>query len=312
MKTFSLFATVLLLGVTLGAGDAEAKRLGSGKSIGMQRQATTPDKAPTPAAAPSATPSATPATAAAAAPAAGGAAAAAAKPRSSWMGPVAGLAAGLGLAALASHLGFGEELASMLLIGLLVVAVLAVVGFVMRRRAAAQAGSGFDRMQYAAGGADAGAPRAGGSAFERLMPGSAGGATAAAGAQVSAGTIPADFDAAGFARNAKVNFIRLQAAYDAANLDDIRAFTTPEVFAEIRMDLSERAGATQETDVVRIDAEVIEVAEEDNRYVVSVRFQGLVRESGEASPQAVDEIWHMTKPRDGSSGWVIAGIQQMQ
>lgn len=305
MKTFSLFATVLLLGVTLGAGDAEAKRLGSGKSIGMQRQATTPDKAPTPAAAPSATP----ATAAAGAPAAGGAAA---KPRSSWMGPVAGLAAGLGLAALASHLGFGEELASMLLIGLLVVAALAVVGFVMRRRAAAQSGSGFDRMQYAAAGTDADGARPGTGAFERVLPASGGGAAVSGGATVQAGKIPADFDAAAFARNAKVNFIRLQAAHDAGNLDDIRAFTTPEVFAEIRMDLAERSGERQETDVVRIDAEVLEVAEEDNRYVVSVRFQGLVRESGDASPQPVDEVWHMTKPRDGSSGWVIAGIQQMQ
>lgn len=291
MKTLSLLAVVVTLGLTLAAGDADAaKRFGGGKSAGMQRQAVVPNKAP--AAAPAQAP-----TAAAAAPQA--------RPRPSWMGPVAGLAAGLGLAALASHFGFGEELASMLMIGLVVMAVLAVVGLIMRRRAAAQAsgGAGFDRLQYAAAGREP-AP-ANRSAFESLMPASGPSAVGAANAR-----IPADFDVDGFARNAKLNFMRLQAANDAANLDDIRAFTTPEMFAEIRLSILERGSAVQETDVVSVDAEVIEVAEEPACYVVSVRFHGLIREDQDATPQPFDEIWNMSKPRDGSGGWVVAGIQQ--
>ena len=112
MKKFlSLLMVVFTLGLGTVAINAEAaKRMGSGKSIGTQRQAT-PDKAPT-------TPAAT-------APAAGAAGAAAA-PSRSWMGPVAGLAAGLGLAALASHLGLGDELASMVMMGLLAAAVIRV------------------------------------------------------------------------------------------------------------------------------------------------------------------------------------------
>jgi len=223
------------------------------------------------------------------------------------MGPLAGLAAGLGLAALASHFGFGEQLASMLMIGLLAMAVIVVIGLIMRRRSAAQApaGSGFDRLQYAAAGAGQAAPNQG--LFERSMPASGTGTegTRRAG-------IPADFDVAAFVRNAKVNFIRLQAANDAGNLDDIRAFTTPEMFAEIRMNIAERGSTPQETDVVSIDADVLEVAEEAGRYVVSVRFYGLVREDGDAAAQPIDETWHMCKPLDGSSGWVVAGIQQAQ
>lgn len=291
MKTLSLLAFAVALGFTLAASDADAaKRFGGGKSAGMQRQAVVPNKAP--AAAPAQAP-----TAAAAAPQA--------QPRSSWMGPVAGLAAGLGLAALASHFGFGEELASMLTIGLLVVAAIAVVGLIMRRRAAAQASgaAGFDRLQYAAAGRDA-AP-ANRSAFESLMPASGSSVAGAAGAN-----IPADFDVAGFVRNAKVNFMRLQAANDSANLDDIRAFTTPEMFAEIRLNIMDRGSAGQETDVLSLDAEVIEVAEEPSCYVVSVRFHGMIREDQEATPQAFDEIWNMSKPRDGGGGWVVAGIQQ--
>ena len=297
MKALSLFAAALVLGFTLSSGDADAasKRFGAGKSAGMQRQAVTPapSAAPAQAAAP---------TAAKAQPAAG---APQAQPQRSWMGPLAGLAAGLGLAALASHFGFGEQLASMLMIGLLVMAVMVVIGLVMRRRAGAQmpGTAAKDGLQYAATGADGAAANRGG--YEVALPASASGAVATA-----AANIPADFDATGFARNAKVNFIRLQAANDAGNLDDIREFTTPEMFAEIRTHLAERGNAGQETDVVSLEADVVDVAEEGARYVVSVRFRGMIREDKNVEAQAIDEIWNMVKPRDGSGGWVVAGIQQ--
>ena len=125
-----------------------------------------------------------------------------------------------------------------------------------------------------------------------------------------ASRIPADFDVAGFTRNAKVNFIRLQAANDAGNLDDIRAFTTPEMFAELQMDLSDRGAATQHTDVVQINAEVLDVEEGPALYVVSVRFTGETRENGAALTESFDEIWHLTKPRHANGGWLLAGIQQ--
>jgi predicted lipid-binding transport protein (Tim44 family) len=123
---------------------------------------------------------------------------------------------------------------------------------------------------------------------------------------------PPGFDADAFAREAKLNFIRLQAAYDAGNLDDLRAFTSPEVFAEIRMQLAERGDAAQLTDVMTLDAEVLEAVDESNRHIVSVRFTGLVREAAELDAVPLDEIWHLTKPVSGQGGWVIAGIQQQQ
>src|SRR5262249_49333833 len=83
--------------------------------------------------------------------------------------------------------------------------------------------------------------------------------------------VPADFDVEGFLRNAKVHFIRLQAAWDARNLDDIREFTTPEVFAEVRMQLNEDP-ATTHTDVVSLDARLLGIEETDSEYVASVRF----------------------------------------
>ena len=290
MKNFVLMAAALVLGLTLSISDAEAaKRLGGGGSSGMQRQSVAPSKSH----------EAAPAQQAARQPAQ--AAPQAAQPKRSWMGPLAGLAAGLGLAALASHFGFGEELANMMMIGLLVMAVIMVIGFIMRKKAAAQGNAG---MQYAGAGAGYGGNVPPAQDFQPA------GDSIAPAAAATAAALPAGFDADGFVRNAKVNFIRLQAANDARNLEDIREYTTPELFAEIKMNWMEQSGSAQKTDVVSLNAEVLDVTEEAARYIVSVRFTGLLREDANAAPEAIDETWHLTKPRSGNSGWLVAGIQQ--
>ena len=294
MKNFALMLGALVLSLTLSIGDAEAaKRLGGGGSTGMQRQSVTPSQnysqtAPSSPsyqqAAPSRQPTAAPAPAA--------------QPKRSWMGPLAGLAAGIGLAALASHFGFGEELASFMMMALLAMIVIGVISYFMRRKAA----DATQGMQYAGAGAGYG----GAHEAQDFQPSGSTSTTPAA-----AAAIPAGFDVESFVRNAKVNFIRLQAANDAGNLDDIREFTAPEMFAEIKLAIDERKGAKQETDVVELSAQVLDVTEEGNRYVVSVLFNGQIREDrGPAEP--FGESWHMTKPRDGSRGWVLAGIQQVQ
>jgi predicted lipid-binding transport protein (Tim44 family) len=298
-KFLSLMAVVLTLGISTLAMDAEAaKRMGGGKSMGTQRNVG-PDKAPGAAVAPPA------AAAAAAAPAA------AAASKRSWMGPIAGLAAGLGLAALASHLGFGDELASMVMIGLLAFAIMAAIGFFMRKRAAAQRGgtSQAGGLAYAGASPDAGAANPSAPAYKVAMPagGSMIGSALGSGPAATA-TLPADFDAAGFERNAKVNFIRLQAANDAGDLDDIRQFTTPEMFAELKMALSERGATAQKTDVLSIEAKVIDVEEDADRYVVSVRFAGVIRD--DSGDESFNEIWHLSKSRQANSGWLLSGIQQ--
>jgi predicted lipid-binding transport protein (Tim44 family) len=303
-KLFLVLAVVFAFGLTSVATEAEAaKRIGAGKSMGTQRQAT-PDKAP------------------AATNQAGAAAPAAAAPaRSSWMGPIAGLAAGLGIAALASHLGFGDELASMVMMGLLAAAIMVAVGFFLRKRAAAKQGNGGAPagMQYATiggGNAPQGAKANHNTpAYKVSMPApsnsSAIGSAIGSGLAASAKPLPAGFDSAAFERNAKVNFIRLQASNDAGNLDDIRQFTTPEMFAELKMDLADRGASTQKTEVVSIDANVIEVDEDADRYLVSVRFTGVIRDDSGEPDENFHEIWHMMKPIAGNQGWVLAGIQQV-
>ena len=292
----SLFALFISFGFVMQ--EAEAKRMGGSKSFGMQRSAPAKqDAAPTPqrqqpAAAPTTAPK-----------------------KNSWMGPIAGLAAGLGLAALFSHLGMGEEMANFLMLALLAMAAFMLIRYFMRRNAPAApawgtpAGtpplrsdpSAAPAMQYA------------GMPHNEMNPGAPAAfdaGPAATGGSVHAAAFPPGFDADAFAREAKLNYIRLQAAFDAGNLDDLRAFTSPEVFAEVRMQLDERGDAAQTTDVMNLNAEVLEAIDEDNRHIVSVRFTGLVREAADQSPISLDEVWHLSKPASGQGGWVIAGIQQ--
>ena len=301
MKSLILALSVAVMSAGIAVPlDAEAKRLGGGSSAGMQRS--TPARA---------TPNSTPATPAQAAPAAAataGAGAAAAAPKRSWMGPIAGLAAGLGIAALMSHLGMGEAFGNMLMMVLLAVVAFVAIRFLMNRFArkggpALATPNGMSFKQDA--------PRA--DANRPVWPQSAGSSGAAlAPVAAVASALPAGFDAAGFERIAKMIFIRMQAANDTADLNDLRAFTTPEMFAAVKLDLQDRGSAAQTTDVVQIDAEVLDVASETDRQIVSVRFHGLLREETGGGAAPFDEVWHLVKPADGSREWAIAGIQQSQ
>lgn len=313
MKSWWIAALAVVVATALTPSYSEAKRLGGGKSTGMQRDMparTAPDAPPAKPATPAQ--GTQPANAAAATGATGAAAAAG---KRSWLGPIAGIAAGLGLAALASHLGFGEELASFMMLALLAVAVIAVIAFIRRR----MAGNAAPRTALAGAGragmppAQVAWPTPAPATTERsaVTPAASSAADAPAKTPVSAAFVPAAFDAEGFGRIAKMIFIRLQAANDSANLDDLRQFTTPEMFASLKLDLLDRGPAAQTTEVTRVDADVIDVADEAERQVVSVRYRGELVEAPGAAPVAFDEVWHLVKPHGDGAAWAIAGIEQM-
>lgn len=321
----TLMLAVACAAVAVAPTDAEAKRLGSGRPAGMQRQMPAKQADTSPPASPNnATNSATNNAAARpnqAAPANAAAPAAAQPAKRSWMGPIAGLAAGLGLAALASHFGFGEALGNFMMMALLAVVAMVAIGWVMRRMRGGAAASG-NGPQLAGAGAPfpqaspepvaPQAPMARDSFAAGGMGVSPGAAAGAGVTAASAAAVPAGFDAAGFTRIAKMIFIRMQTANDEANLDDLRKFTTPELFASLRLDLQERGTAKQQTDVMQLDAEVVDTAQEQGQWVVSVRFHGLIREAIDQGAEPFDELWHLVKPLDDSRDWAIAGISPVQ
>ena len=277
MKRFPLFLALVVAGFVMLSGAAEAKRMGGGGNVGHQR--TMSPQAPK-------APAAAPAPAAPAAPAAG----------NKWLGPLAGLAIGAGLGAMfAGGLGGLSGAMGGILMALLAAAVVMFLIAKFRKPQSQQ-----PAMQYAGGG----------SSYQPRQEPFVGGTTSAAPQPIDNSGIPDGFPTEAFLRSAKTSFIRLQAANDRKDLDDIREYTTPEMFAEISMQLQERGDAPQKTDVLTIDTQIIEVVNEHDNAIVSVRMSGQLRENNDA-PETFDEIWHVQKNlRDDKAVWLLSGIQQ--
>ncbi len=328
MKSWSI-ALVLLM--SLLSLDAEAaRRLGGGKSIGKQSSNVTQrEAAPAKPAAPATT---TPAqNAAPATPAPATPAAAPVAPRKPWGAMLGGLAAGLGLAWLASSLGLGEAFGEFLLIALGVLLVMGVVGMLLRARRGGSPGLGRPLAYQGAGSVEPTLPRdyspsnvgndASARPFERsgsmgLEPGRAAGGVMIGSALSPSWSIPADFDAAGFISASKRNFVSLQQAWDRADLTSLRAMMTDDMAEEIKGQLAERethlAGQPNTTEVVMLDAQLLGIEDLGDGYMASVEFSGMIREEPSAGPNPFREVWNMTKPKNGSSGWLVAGVQALQ
>jgi predicted lipid-binding transport protein (Tim44 family) len=233
--------------------------------------------------------------------------------RSRWLGPIAGLAAGLGIAALLSHFGLGEAFAGMMA-NMIVIALIAFVAIWLIRKFVGRKRD-TQTPAYAGGAPTLNAGGTGYSQEPRYTAPPTGSYLGPQGNPLStpdvaaAPAIPAGFDTEAFLRNAKVYFVRLQAAWDAGNMDDIREFTTPEMFAEVRVDLSSRGAEKNQTDVVKLDADMLGVEDRGGEYLASVRFHGLIRESAGGTAEPFEEIWNLSK-RNGE-GWLLAGIQQV-
>ena len=297
-KKFLIGATIALSALSM-MSELSARPMGGGKSFGRQSQSVSRMPAQ-PAPAPTATrPAAAPAAAPAPAPAP-----VAPKP-SPWKGILGGALLGLGLGALLSHFGLGGAMASalgaVLMIALIGGVIFFIVGMLRRksqpalRPVSAYSGPAYDNQPVAT-------PEIG-----------SGLASKPAAAPVAAHTpwgVPADFDTAGFLRSAKSNYIRLQAAWDKADVEDIRAFTTPEVFAELRMQIQERGAQKEYTDVVQIEAELLGIENDGKDYLASVKFWGQMKPAPDALPESFQEVWNLAKPVAGNGGWLLAGIQQ--
>jgi len=272
--------TILLVSMMAFGLSAEAgKRLGGGKSVGQQstnvskKQAAPPAQATPPAAVPA--------------------------PSRPWGAMLGGLAAGLGLAWLASSLGMGEAFGNILMVLLIGVIVLAAIGWFMRRRMATSP----DNLAYQGPQTDpqvnqparfAGVP----------MTGSA--------LATTTWMIPAGFDAAGFESVAKQNFVLLQSAWDRADMATLGNMMTESMLKEMNEQLAQRdAKEEHRTAVISVSAKLLGIEETEANYVASVEFTGVIQETVGVDPEDFQEVWNMTKSK-ATGGWVLAGIQTKQ
>ncbi len=330
MKIWTIVLTAVL---AIGLGtDAEAqRRMGGGKSFGKQsNNVTQREAAPQSPAAPGqqATPNAAPGKAAAAP-------AAQAAPKRPWGAMLGGLAAGLGLAWLASSLGLGEAFGQFLLIALLVLVAMVAVGWFMRMRRNGQAQQ--SASPFAFQGAGQATPRmpssyrpenvgndASARPWERHSTSfDAGAGAGTSGSIIGSGLsgsqawgIPAGFDTDGFLVAAKRNFVTLQSAWDRADISSLRAMMTDAMVSEIQSQLDERerhtGGGSNKTEVVMLEAKLLGIEELSDEYMASVEFSGMIREEPSAGPSPFREVWNMTKPKSGNVGWLVAGVQALQ
>lgn len=306
MKKLLLAIMIAASALSIVIPEAQAKRLGGGGSFGKQSQNVSRQ-------APAQSNQATNMSKPAAAPAA---AAAAPKPGMPWKGILGGALLGLGLGALFSSMGLGGAMASMLST-MLMVGLLAAAGFFIFRMIKNR--NGGQRAQPAFAGAYSGThgnqmpdigsrvePQSNVTALQSVPM-----ASGAAAASQAPWGIPADFDVPGFLRHTKTYYIRLQAAWDKADVNDIREFTTPEMYGELRLQLQERGASANHTDVVSLDSELMGIETIGNEYLASVKFSGLVKEAADAPTEAFVEVWNLSKPSSGQGGWVLAGIQSL-
>jgi predicted lipid-binding transport protein (Tim44 family) len=277
MKALTASLIALVLGALALTDDAQAARLGGGRSLGTQRQMTAPQRQAAP-------------------PAQQQQPAAAPQPAGNrWLGPLAGLAAGLGLGWLFAQGGFGSAIGVLLMALLAAAAVFALMRILGRGRAQPS------RMQYSGFG-DETVP----APPPSQLPGDA--------AQPNyrsqfVPNIPSNFDVDSFTQEAKRNFLRLQEANDRGDLVRLRQVTTQEMFDALKADAGERA-SSQQTDFVKLDASLLELVTDSDLHWASVRFSGSIREDARSAAEPFEEIWNLCKPVNGSSGWLLAGIQQ--
>ena len=129
--------------------------------------------------------------------------------------------------------------------------------------------------------------------------------------------VPEGFDTQGFLEAAKRNFVTLQAAWDRGDVTTLRSMMTDTMLSEVQGQLSEReqhreGAQPNQTDVVMLEAQLLGIEDLGHAYMASVEFSGMIREEAHAGPSPFREVWNMTKPKDGTSGWLVAGLQALQ
>jgi len=281
-----------------------AKRMGSGKSFGKQSNNVSQTQGAKPAqnAAP-----ATPATPAGAAP-----------QKRPWGAMLGGLAAGLGLAWLASSMGFGEELGQFMMFGLMALVIMMAVGYFMRRRAAAQ-NPAANTSPFAFQGAGATPPVQQQTTRFNARPNATHSASGSMIGSAVSGfqptwSIPAGFDVDGFLHHAKENFVTMQDAWDRSDTASLRKLMTDDMLTEIKAQIAERdatssVGHMTKTEVVTLDAKLLGIEESYDSHLASVEFSGMIREDVGAQAETFKEVWNMSLSKAPNSGWLVAGIQ---
>lgn len=277
------FAFFLVLGT--GIEQAEAKRLGGGKSSGVHSRQAAPANNQSTLTQPGKTQTA------------GAAGAPAAKSKmAGLLGPLAGLAVGGLLAAMIFGEGFeGFQILDFLLIAAVLFIVFKLIMRKKQQQATAAAGAGAYQKQ--AHGQQ--------QPFNTDLMGGGSASTAPSMGQPA----PDWFNEASFVERAKGHFVHLQKAWDEGDLSELQDFVTPEMYnilAEERRSLTEEPN----TEVVNLNARLGHISQQGSLVEASIVFSGQIRENSTV-PTDFAETWHMVRDmRVENANWYLQGIEQ--
>ena len=269
---------------------AEAARLGGGRSFGSkpsyQRSAPAPTPSPTspqmspnqPRPAPGATPS----------------------PMGRWGGMLGGMLMGGLIGSLlfgGGHAWGGPGLMDLVLIG---GGLFLLFRFLRARRMAADAPGAGGAMSFDRGPSQGWGTSGYDPAVEAQTP------------AAEQPALPPGFDAQEFLKGAKIIYTRMQASWDKRDLDDIRQFTSPEVFEEIRRQ-AQADPTPGKTELLLVNPRILEVRETDGQTIASVLYDVMMRENRDEMSKQVRELWHFSRPTNTPEAfWTLEGIQQVE
>ncbi|AXI03124.1 Tim44 domain-containing protein [Aquirhabdus parva] len=121
-------------------------------------------------------------------------------------------------------------------------------------------------------------------------------------------TLPDGTENAVFLRQARATFLHMQTMNSSSNLEELRRYFTPEMFNAVQSDIANNHDTAE---FPQLNAQIVDSAQENGQYVVSVLYSGTVSEDVNSAPTPFSETWHFVQTIGSTDRkWLVAGIQQ--
>lgn len=116
------------------------------------------------------------------------------------------------------------------------------------------------------------------------------------------------FNTEEFLAGAKKLYVRMQESWDLRDIDDIKQFTSPIMHKDIEEQFKEDPNPSK-TEIILINASVLEVKQEGDYEQAAVLFDVLLKEAESAENEQVKEIWNFSRSKAKAGTWILDGIQ---
>ena len=110
---------------------------------------------------------------------------------------------------------------------------------------------------------------------------------------------------------ARLSFVRVQDAWDRADLGALSDLATAPLLEDLRHQLALRGPGPNCTEVVQLEARLLAMEEMHEAFVASVEFSGLIREQQDHAAAPFRELWLLANVKAAGCGWKLARVQSL-